>query len=338
MEAESANRPVVLTCAQPSNRLTIGNYFGALRNWVTYLDTHDCFIGIVDMHAITQHYTPAELRKSTLDCLAQYIACGIDPEKAHLFLQSWVIGHSEMAWILGCLTSIGQLERMTQFKDKSRKQDIIGAGLLYYPVLQAADILLYNADVVPVGEDQRQHLELTRDIAQRFNHIYGETLKIPEVAIFKAGAKIMSLQNPENKMSKSDQNENGTLFLTDSSDILRKKIMSAVTDSDKYIRCGDDKPGVSNLLHLLSVSQGKSVEELEWYFEGKNYADLKKELADSIISLLEPIQNRYKELLGEKAYLMKVFENGTQVAQKRVNKMLSKVYKKVGFLQRGLKA
>lgn len=335
MNATISDRPVVLTCAQPTGQLHLGNYLGAVRNWVNYLESNECYFGIVDMHAITVPYVPAELRKNSLDCLAQYIACGLDPEKCHMFIQSHIIGHTELAWLLGCLCPLGRLERMTQFKDKAEKQvDFVGSGLLTYPVLMAADILLYNADFVPVGEDQKQHLELTRDLASKFNQTYSETFKLPEPRIAAQGARIMSLQSPEAKMSKSDPNQGGTLYILDAPEVIRKKIKSAVTDSDSIVRAGEDKSGVTNLLHLLSAATGKKVAELEVEFEGKGYAPFKETVAEAVVELLRPVQERYKSICGEKQYLQEVLKTGAEAAQKRAYKTLSKVYKKAGFVER----
>ncbi len=326
----------VLTCAQPTGQLHLGNYFGAIRNWVSYLDGHESFFGIVDLHAITLPYVPAELRQSTYRTLALYIACGLDPARCHLFAQSQVIGHTELAWILGCLCPIGQLERMTQFKEKSQREDggFVGAGLLYYPVLMAADILLYNADIVPVGEDQKQHLELCRDLAIRFNNTYSETFKVPEVFIPKTGARVRSLQSPEKKMSKSDANQSGCVYLLDPPDRIRKKVMSAVTDSGREIVAREDKAGVSNLLSILSAATGASIQELEAEHAGKSYGDFKGVVADAVIACLEPIQQRYAEISEDRAYLDGVLKAGAEVAQKRANKTLAKVYRKGGFAER----
>jgi len=352
-----SEKPVILTCAQPSGVLTLGNYLGALRNWATLLDSAECFFGIVDMHSLTAKTVPADLRKNSISCLAQYIACGMDPKKSHLFLQSHVIGHAELAWVLGCQTPIGDLQRMTQFKEKAarlgfsiaeneegeslkfshegaRAQASVNSGLLFYPVLMAADILLYNADQVPVGDDQRQHLELCRDLARRFNHNYSETFTVPEPLIPKEAARIRSLQDPEKKMSKSDEDPLATLFLLDPPKVIRKKIMSAVTDSDTEIRFGPDKPGVSNLLQILSATGGRSIEDLVDSFSGKGYADLKKETADSVVALLEPVQKHYEELMADKTYLESILKEGAEAAQQRAYKTLSKVYRKVGFYAR----
>lgn len=353
----SEEKPVILTCAQPTGTLTLGNYLGAVKNWATLLEEYQCFFGIVDLHAITVKYTPAELRKNTLSCVAQYIACGLDPARSTIFIQSHVVGHTELAWLLSCVTPIGDLQRMTQFKEKAAKlgfkvssekeaNDLVfthegarqgaslNAGLLMYPVLMAADILLYNADTVPVGNDQKQHLELCRDLAQRFNSIYSETFKIPEAYIPKTGARIMSLQEPMNKMSKSDENQNATLYILDPPDVLRKKIMSSVTDSGNEVLARDDKPGISNLLQIHSALSGQSIADLEATFVGKGYGDLKKEVVDQVIAALEPVQRNYNELLQDKAYLESVLKDGAEAAQKRAYKILGKVYRKAGFVER----
>lgn len=352
----SVKKPVILTCAQPSGQLTLGNYLGAVKNWATMLDDYECFFGVVDMHAITVKYTPAHLRKNTLSCVAQYIACGLDPERSNIFIQSHVTGHTELAWLLSCVTPIGALQRMTQFKEKAAKlgfkiaesrdgdelkfahegaraQASVNSGLLMYPVLMAADILLYNADVVPVGDDQRQHLELCRDLAQRFNQTYSETFTIPEPFISKSGARIMSLREPEKKMSKSDENQSATLFVLDQPKVLQKKIMSAVTDSGSEIKAAEKKPGVSNLLQIYSSISGREMNDVEASLAGKGYGALKKEVADAVISVLEPVQARYCELIADKAYLEEVLKSGASKAQKRAFKMLSKVYRKAGFVE-----
>ncbi|WOO39937.1 tryptophan--tRNA ligase [Rubellicoccus peritrichatus] len=338
----SEEKPVILTCAQSTGKLHLGNYLGAIRNWVSYQEGYECFFGIVDMHAITVPYNPSELRKSSLDCIAQYIACGLDPAKCSLFLQSHVIGHTELAWVLGCLTPLGRLERMTQFKDKSRKQQdegsagFIGSGLLTYPVLMAADILLYNADRVPVGEDQKQHLELTRDIATKFNETYSPTFKVPEIDIPKQGARVMSLQNPQSKMSKSDPNQAGSIYLLDEPAVIRKKFQSAVTDSDPDRRISADKQdsGIPNLLEILSAVSGKSIEALEGEFSGASYADFKGAVADAVVDLFEPIQAKYKAISQDKSELNRVLKAGADSAQKRAYKTMSKVYRKAGFVER----
>ncbi len=339
MAEQTADRPIVLTCAQPTGKLHLGNYLGAVKNWVSFLDGYECYFGIVDMHAITVPYVPADLRKNTLNCAAEYIACGLDPARCHLFLQSHVTGHTELTWVLGCLTPLGRLERMTQFKDKSRKQEesgsagFIGSGLLYYPVLMAADILLYNADRVPVGEDQKQHLEITRDIAQKFNETYSPTFKVPEIDTPKTGARIMSLQSPETKMSKSDTNQNGTLYLMDEPKVIRKKIGSAVTDSGSEIRAAADKPGITNLLNIFSAATGKPVETLETEFAGKTYAEFKGAVAEAVVEMLTPVRERYEAIRDDKDYLLSALKDGSAAAQKRAYKTLSKVWRKAGFVE-----
>lgn len=359
MEKDNSGKPkpTILTCAQPTGVLTLGNYLGAVRNWSEMLYNHDCYFGIVDLHAITTPSEPAVLRQNVFQCVAQYIACGLDPQKCHQFVQSHVMGHTELAWVLTCITPIGELQRMTQFKDKAAKlgfkvsentegddlkfehqgaraQASINAGLLCYPVLMAADILLYNANLVPVGEDQRQHLELCRDLAQRFNHQYSETFVIPEPYIPKQGAKIMSLADPSRKMSKSDDNERATLYILDEPDRIRKKIASAVTDSGSEIKATPEKSGVTNLLTIHSALSGKSIPDLEEHFSGKGYGELKSELTEIITESLSTVRTKYKELIEDKSYLKSVLAEGAGTAQKRAYKILSKVYRKVGFPDR----
>jgi tryptophanyl-tRNA synthetase len=327
-------KPVVLTCAQPTGRLHLGNYLGAVLNWGRMQDDHECYFGIVDQHAITVSYVPAQLRENTYSCLAQYVACGLDPAKSRLFAQSHVIGHTELAWILGCICPLGQLERMTQFKDKSRKQESVDAGLLFYPVLMAADILLYNAALVPVGDDQKQHLELARDLAEKFNHRYSDTFKVPEPFISKVGSRIMSLQDPTAKMSKSDPNHAATVFITDRPEEVRKKIMSAVTDSSAEVREGADKPGVTNLLSIMSACTGRSVATLEAEFAGKGYGDFKKAVADAVVAMLDPVRLRYDELIKDRGELDRILKSGAEQAQATAFRTLSKVNRKVGFVER----
>lgn len=336
MSSDNSHRPVILTCAQPTGQLHLGNYLGAVRNWVGLIDDNDCFFGVVDMHAITTPYVPAELRRNSLDLVAQYIACGLDPQRCRLFMQSHVDGHAELAWILGCLCPLGQLERMTQFKDKSGKQgNRVGAGLLYYPVLMAADILIYNADKVPVGDDQRQHLELTRDLAEKFNHTYSPTFTVPEPVFGKVGARIMSLQDPARKMSKSDANQQGTIYLLDSPDVLKKKIHSAVTDTGSEVVAAADKPGITNLLSIYSVAANCSMLQAQDHFAGKGYADFKKAVVDAVVAQLEPIRTRHAELMADKPYLQSVLADGAREAGRRAARTMSKVYRKVGFVERG---
>lgn len=334
---EIDQKKTILTCAQPTSQLQLGNYLGAVRQWVRFQEGHTCFFGIVDLHAITIFQNPAQLRQNTLSLAAQYIACGLDPEKCHLFIQSHVTGHTELAWVLGCMTSIGQLERMTQFKDKAQRQSstkgFIGAGLLYYPVLQASDILLYNAHAVPVGEDQRQHLELTRDLAERFNHTYSPTFNVPEAVIDTAVSKIMSLQDPVKKMSKSDPDPNGVIFILDEPKLIRKKIMSAVTDMGRDIRFHPEKPGISNLLTILKALTGTSIPALEKKFQDFGYGDFKACVADAVVQTLEPIQAKYHTLMQEKEVLEKCLHQGSLEAQRVANKTLAKVYKKIGLFK-----
>ena len=335
MNVESENRKVVLTCAQPTGKLHLGNYLGAVKNWVEMSEKYECYFGVVDMHAITIPYVPADLKKNVYDCAAQYMACGLDPEKCNLFLQSSIVGHAELSWILGCICPLGQLERMTQYKDKASKhKENLNSGLLYYPVLMASDILIYNADIVPVGEDQKQHIELTRDLAQKFNSRYSDTFKIPEPYIPQAGARIMSLQTPTSKMSKSDPNQNGTLYITDEPSVLRKKIMSAVTDSDSEVRYDiENKAGVSNLMSIMSALSGKSFDDIEAEFKGKGYGDFKKAVADVVVEALAPVRERFLEISADKKRIEAALTKGNQAAQRRVNRLMSKVYRKVGFMK-----
>ncbi|MDR1890703.1 MAG: tryptophan--tRNA ligase [Puniceicoccales bacterium] len=331
---ESAKK-VILTGMQPTGKLHLGGLLGATNNWQKMLDDYDCLFFLADQHAITMPYVPAELRKNTLDCVAQYIACGLDPERCKIFLQSHVIGHAELMWILGCITPIGQLERMTQFKDKSSKVgESVCSGLLYYPVLMMADILLYNAHLVPIGEDQKQHLEITRDIAQKFNNAYSETFVLPEPYIGETGARIMSLQNPAAKMSKSDKNQNAVVHITDSDDVIRKKIIGAVTDSDSKISFDQkNKPGIANLLNIYAAATDQSIEKsIAQFADLTNYAPFKRAVADAVIAKISPIRNKYLTIANDREYLLSVLRAGKEEAQKRANKMMAKIYRKVGFL------
>lgn len=333
--SENLNKKIIFSGIQPSGDLTLGNYLGALKNWVKLQDEYDCYFCVVDMHAITVRQTPADLRRRTLELLSIYISAGIDPEKNTLFIQSHVPAHAECCWLLTCNTYMGELSRMTQYKDKSQKMgSSIGAGLFTYPALMAADILLYNTDLVPVGKDQTQHLELTRDLAERFNNTYSPTFKIPEGYIPKAGAKIMDLQEPNKKMSKSSDNPNSFILIMDSPDIIRKKISRAVTDSIGIINYTDEQPGVKNLLNILSAIKGISPEDLVKSYEEKGYADLKKDVAEAIIEELSPIQEKVKELLSNKKYLEEIYQTGAQKASYVANKTLRKMQKKVGFIQK----
>ena len=328
----------MLTCAQPSGRLHLGNYLGAVANWRAYLDSHECFIGIADLHTLTTSQKPSERRSNILETLAGYLACGLNPHRCHFFAQSHVPGHTELAWILACHTSLGQLERMTQFKDKKqagrqRGDEGASAGLLYYPILMAADILLYQANVVPAGEDQRQHLELTRDVAERFNYLYADTFVVPKIAIPKTGGKIMSLRHPENKMSKSDQDIVGTLFLDDEAALLRKKIRSAETDSEKNIVASPHKPGITNLLQILSALSKKSMEEIQADFQQASYADLKNVLAEAVVEVLGPIREAYESLRKNKDDLMDILKAGNLLAKERGGETLAKVRREVGLVE-----
>ncbi|AMN10445.1 tryptophanyl-tRNA synthetase [Alteromonas macleodii] len=331
-----SNKPVVLSGCQPSGQLTLGNYMGALKQWVSMQDDHDCLYMIVDLHAITVRQDPKQLAEACLDGLSLYLACGIDPQKSTLFLQSHVPEHAQLSWVLNCYAQMGELNRMTQFKDKSAKnENNINVGLYSYPVLQAADILLYQADKVPVGEDQKQHLELTRDIATRVNNLYSDVFRLPDPYIPDFGARIMSLQEPEKKMSKSDNNPNNFIGLLEDPKKLAKKIKRAVTDSDEQANIyfnPTEKPGVSNLLTLLSLATGKSIKELEPEYTDKMYGHLKGDVADAVVALLEPIQARYAEIRADRAYLDDVMRQGAEKASARAAETLAKVYKAVGFI------
>ena len=320
---------------QATGKLTLGNYLGALKNWVTISDDYQTFFSVVDMHSITVRQDPAELRKRARTLLTLYIAAGLDPEKNCIYYQSHVSGHAELAWILNCFTYMGELNRMTQFKDKAAKHaDNINAGLFTYPVLMAADILLYQADVVPVGIDQMQHLELTRDIAIRFNNIYGDVFTVPEAYIGKAGAKIMSLQDPAKKMSKSDENPNGSIYLMDDPDTIIRKCKRAVTDSEGIILYRDEQPGVKNLIDIYCACTGKTPAEVEREFDGKGYGDFKMAVGEAVVGVLKPLQDRFADLSKNKEYLDKVIKENAEKASYFSNKTLRKVQKKVGFPER----
>ena len=328
-------RPVSYSGVQPSGNLTIGNYLGAIKNFNTYSEQYKCFYCVVDQHAITVRQVPAELRRRTYETLALYIACGLDPEKNTLYVQSHVPAHTEMAWILNCFTMFGELSRMTQFKDKSQKHaDNINAGLFTYPVLMASDILLYQTDVVPIGADQKQHLELARNIAERFNQLYPDTFTVPAPIISKSGAKIMSLAEPTQKMSKSDENENAVVRILDTPDAIMRKFKRAVTDSDTAIVFDpENKPGVSNLLTIYSCFSGKTVEEAEREFDGLGYGDFKSAVGQICCEKLIPVQEEYRRILADKAYLEQVMKNGADEASYFARKTLSKVKRKLGFVQ-----
>ena len=328
-------KKVLFSGMQATGTLTLGNYLGALKNWVTLSDEYECFYSVVDMHSITIRQDPSELRKRARNLLALYIAAGLDPEKNCIYYQSHVSGHAELAWILNCFTYMGELNRMTQFKDKSRKHaDNINAGLFTYPVLMAADILLYQADVVPVGIDQLQHLELTRDIALRFNAIYGDVFTIPEAYLGKSGAKIMSLQDPTKKMSKSDENVNASIFLMDDADTIRRKFKRAVTDSMANIAYSDEQPGIKNLLDIYCACRSIKPEEAVKEFENKGYGEFKEAVGEVVVDTLTPVQKRFNELLKDKSYIDGIIKANAEKANYYAMKTLRKVQKKVGFPER----
>ena len=329
------DKKVLFSGMQATGNLTLGNYLGALKNWVTLSDEYECFYSVVDMHSITVRQDPAVLRKRARALLTLYIAAGLDPEKNCIYYQSHVSGHAELAWILDCFTYMGELNRMTQFKDKAAKHaDNINAGLFTYPVLMAADILLYQADVVPVGIDQMQHLELTRDIAQRFNGIYGDVFTIPEAYIGKVGAKIMSLQDPSKKMSKSDENANGSIYLMADPDTIMRKFKRAVTDSEGQILYRDEQPGIKNLINIYCACTGKAPDEVVREFDGKGYAEFKPAVGEAVVAVLKPLQDRVAELSKDKDYIDSVIKNNAEKAQYFANKTLRKVQKKIGFPER----
>ncbi len=326
------DKKVLFSGMQATGNLTLGNYLGALKNWVTLADEYECFYSVVDMHSITVRQDPAVLRKRARALLILYIAAGIDPEKNCLYYQSHVSGHAELAWILNCFTYMGELSRMTQYKDKCAKHaDNINAGLFTYPVLMAADILLYQADVVPVGIDQMQHLELTRDIAQRFNALYGDVFTVPEAYIGKVGARIMSLQDPSKKMSKSDENPNASIYLMDDPDTIRRKFKRAVTDSEACLAYREEQPGLRNLLDIYCACKGVTPDEAVKEFSGCGYGHLKEAVGEAVIDILSPLQQRVKELEKDKSFIDSVIKNNAEKAQYVSTKTLRKVQKKVGF-------
>jgi len=326
------DKKTIFSGMQPSGLITLGNYLGALNNWTKLQGEYNCLYCIVDMHAITVRQDPVKLRKQARDLLMQYIAVGLDPEKNTIYYQSHVSQHAELAWILNCYTYTGELSRMTQFKEKCQSHaDNINAGLFTYPSLMVADILLYQADLVPVGEDQRQHLELTRDVAQRFNGIYGDVFTIPEAYIGKMGARVMALQEPTKKMSKSDENKNNTIALLDEPAVIMNKIKRAVTDSDNEVRFSEDKPGVSNLLNIYCSVTDKTIAEAEKEFTNIGYGGFKTSVGEAIVSRLEPVQAKVKELQSNQDYIDSVIKNGAEKASYLAEKTLRKVQKKVGF-------
>lgn len=330
-------KPIVLSGAQPSGELTIGNYMGALRQWVAMQDSHDCLYCVVDLHAITVRQDPVKLKAACLDTLALYLACGVDPKKSTVFIQSQVPQHTQLGWALNCYTQMGELSRMTQFKDKSQKHaNNINAGLFGYPVLMAADILLYQANEIPVGQDQKQHLELTRDIATRFNNLYGDTFVVPEPFIPKEGARVMSLQEPTKKMSKSDDNRNNVVGLLEDPKAVLKKFKKAMTDGDNppSIRFDiENKPGIANLLSIYSGVTGRNIEDIEAeYADQAMYGPLKVATGEAVVAMLEPLQARFKEFRADQAFLNEVMRDGAEKAQARAEKTLKNVYEKIGLL------
>ncbi len=330
---EEATRKTVFSGVQPTGRITLGNYLGAIKNWAPLQEEYNCIYCVVDLHSLTVTQIPAELRKNTMDLLALYIACGIDPQKSTLFIQSHVHEHAELAWILDTVTYVGEMNRMTQFKEKSRKHaDNINMGLMNYPVLMASDILLYQTDLVPIGKDQVQHLELARNLAERFNSRYSPTFVVPEGFLPKAGKSIKSLQDPSAKMSKSDPNENAFIALTDDADTIRRKLRRAVTDCDTEVRMSEEKPAVSNLLTIYSLTSGESIADAENRFAGCGYGIFKDAVADAVIATVEPIQRKQKELLADRGYLESVLKQGAEDASRIAAKTLSKVYRKVGLV------
>lgn len=326
-------KKIIFSGIQPSGKLTIGNYLGALQNWVKLQEEYECYYCIVDMHAITVPQVAKDLRQNTLEILALYLACGLDPNKNTLFIQSHVPAHTELAWVLSTITYMGQLNRMTQYKEKSKKnENNLNAGLFTYPILMASDILLYGTDVVPVGEDQRQHLELARDLAERFNNRYSDTFQVPEPYIPEFGAKIMSLQEPSKKMSKSDEDENAYILLLDDEATIKRKIKRAVTDSSGIVKYSDEQLGVKNLLTIYSKFSGKTIEEIEKSYEGKGYGEFKEDLGQLVSDSLKPVREKVKYYMENKEELENIYRYGAEKAGKKAIKLLRKVYKKVGFI------
>ena len=332
IQAATPAKKRMLSGIKPSGDLTLGSYLGAIRNWAERAEEYDCFYFMADLHAITVRQNPADLRRRTLEQLAQYIACGLDPEKNTLFIQSHVHQHAELGWVLDCYSMFGELSRMTQFKDKSAKNaDNINGGLFTYPALMAADILLYQPDLVPVGEDQKQHVELTRNVAQRFNGLYSETFTLPEAFIPKMGARVMSLANPENKMSKSDPD--GCVFLMDKPEDIMRKFKRAVTDCETAVKFDkENKAGISNLLTIYCTATGKTLTEAEAEFAGQGYGVFKPAVGEAVVELLRPLREESERIMKDKAYLESVYKEGADHASYLAQKTLSKVYRKIGFV------
>lgn len=330
----AAPQKIIFSAIQPSGTITLGNYLGAIRNWIGLQEDYRCIFALADLHAITVRQEPAKLRHNTLEAYALLMACGIDPEKSVFFVQSHVHTHAELAWVLNCYTQFGELSRMTQFKDKSQKHaDNVNVGLFAYPSLMAADILLYKADLVPVGEDQKQHLELARTIAQRFNGVYGETFVVPDPYIPKVGARIMSLQEPQKKMSKSDENGNAWVAVLDEPDVIMRKFRRAVTDSESCVRFAPGKEGINNLMGIYSSITGATNEQIENEFAGKGYGDFKSAVGEAVVEALRPVRESYGRLIQEKAYLQACYARAAEQALKLSSRTLQKAMKKVGFLQ-----
>ena len=328
-------KKIIFSATQPSGRITLGNYLGALRNWVALQDDYNAIYCVADEHAITVRQDPAALRRQSLELYAQFIACGLDPEKSIIFIQSHVPQHAELAWVMNCYTMFGELSRMTQFKDKSASHaDNVNAGLFTYPSLMAADILLYQADLVPVGEDQRQHVEITRNIAQRFNGIYGDVFTMPEAYIPKVAARVMSLSEPEKKMSKSSPNENSFVLVMDKPEAIMRKFKRAITDSEGGIYRSPEKPGVTNLIEIYSAVTGMTPEAVENEFNGKGYGVFKPAVGEAVVEALRPIREETERLLGDKGYLETLYRQGAEKAAALANRTLRKVHKKVGFAPR----
>lgn len=324
-----------LSLIQPTSVPTLGNYLGAMRGWVDFQEDFDTIFGIADLHSITVRQDPKKLREQTVQLYALLMSVGLDPDKGILFVQSHVPQHSQLGWLLNCYTQFGELSRMTQFKDKSKQHsDNVNAGLFTYPCLMAADILLYQADIVPVGADQKQHLEIARDIAERFNGVYGNVFTVPEPYIPKAGARVMSLADPTRKMSKSDPNPKGTVYLTDEPSVIMKKFKSAVTDSEMSVHYADGKDGINNLMTIYSAVSGKDYQAIEDEFAGKGYGDFKKAVGEAVVAELEPVQKKYKELMDDKAYLQECWTKGGEIAQRLSQRTLDKAMKKIGFLMK----
>lgn len=334
MENQTEKKKIAFSAIQPSGTITLGNYLGAVRNWVAMQDEFSCIYALADLHTITVRQEPAQFRKNIMDAYASILACGIDAEKSLFFMQSHVTTHAQLAWLLNCYTQFGELSRMTQFKDKSAKHaDNVNAGLFTYPTLMAADILLYQADMVPVGADQKQHLELSRNIAERFNGIYGNVFKVPEPYIPKNGARVMSLQDPTKKMSKSDENVNACITLMDSPETIMKKFKRAVTDSEAKVRYAEGKDGINNLMTIYSAVTGLTFEQIERDFDGKGYGDFKTAVGEAVVEELRPVKERYEKYIADKSYMLECCHKADEAAQKFSQRTLDKAMKKIGFVK-----